>query len=86
MEDARMQSRFPEVFALPPADKLRLLEELWDSLAANPEDIPVPDWQLEELQRRRAEYENDLGNAMSWEEAKEAIRKGQANARTRLPD
>jgi putative addiction module component (TIGR02574 family) len=41
-----------EVLALPPEDRLQLVEDLWDSLAAEPEAIPVPDWHREELDRR----------------------------------
>ena len=39
-----------EILRLPPSDRLKLLEEIWDSLAA--EDVPVPDWHKEELDRR----------------------------------
>jgi putative addiction module component (TIGR02574 family) len=41
-----------EVLALPREDRLQLVEDLWDSLAAEPEAIPVPDWHREELDRR----------------------------------
>jgi putative addiction module component (TIGR02574 family) len=46
-----------EVLALPPEDRLQLVEDLWDSLAAEPEAIPVPDWHREELVRRDQEKE-----------------------------
>jgi putative addiction module component (TIGR02574 family) len=41
-----------EVLALPPEARLQLVEDLWDSLAAEPEAIPVPDWHREERDRR----------------------------------
>jgi putative addiction module component (TIGR02574 family) len=41
-----------EALALPPEDRLQLVEDLWDSLAAEPDAIPIPDWQREELDRR----------------------------------
>ena len=37
---------------LPLEDRLQLVEDLWDSLAAEPEAIPVPDWHRGELDRR----------------------------------
>ena len=41
-----------EILQLPPSERLRLVEEIWDSLAATPENVPVPDWHKEELDRR----------------------------------
>ena len=37
------------VFDLSPSEKLQLVEDLWDDLAAVPQSVPVHDWQLEEL-------------------------------------
>jgi putative addiction module component (TIGR02574 family) len=31
---------------------LELVEQIWDSLAATPEAVPVPDWHRAELDRR----------------------------------
>ena len=41
-----------KVRSLRVADRLRLLEEIWDSLAETPEAIPVTDAQWKELARR----------------------------------
>lgn len=41
-----------EILQLPPAERLELVEEIWDSLAATPEAVPVPDWHRAELDRR----------------------------------
>jgi putative addiction module component (TIGR02574 family) len=32
------------VFDLSPAEKLQLVEDLWEDLAATPEAVPVHDW------------------------------------------
>jgi putative addiction module component (TIGR02574 family) len=64
------------VFELSFSEKLQLVEDLWDHLAATPEELPVHDWQKEELARRKANHLNNPGAAASWEEAKERIRKG----------
>ena len=40
------------VFDLPPSEKLQLVYDLWDDLAGD--DVPVHDWQKEELERRKA--------------------------------
>lgn len=54
------------------ADRLRLLEEVWVSLSANPEAIPVPDWHRGELDKRLAVPELD-DQARPWDIAKSEI-------------
>lgn len=53
---------------LPISEKLRLVEQLWDDLAASGERIPLPDWHREEVERRAAELEADPSIALSREE------------------
>ena len=36
------------IFDLSPSEKLQLVEDLWDDLAASPESVPVYDWQKQE--------------------------------------
>lgn len=45
-------SLLDEILHLPPADRLQLVEEVWDSLAASTSDVPVPDWHRPELDAR----------------------------------
>ncbi len=61
------------VFKLSPEEKLQLVHDLWDDLAANPENVPFPDGLFEELERRRAEHEAHPETGMTWEEAKRRI-------------
>jgi putative addiction module component (TIGR02574 family) len=70
-----MIAEFAPLFQLSVPQKLELVEELWDSIAASPADLPVPDWQKEELERRKAAYLKDPQSAVPWEEAKERIRR-----------
>lgn len=59
---------------LSPAEKLQLVEDLWDDLARTPEAVPVQDWQVEEIERRQAEYANDPASGSSWEEVERRIK------------
>ncbi|MGL4461617.1 MAG: addiction module protein [Planctomycetia bacterium] len=53
-------------------DRLRLLDELWDSLT--PEDDPeIPAWHRDEL-ARRLEAAKDPKNFLTWEEAKTRLK------------
>jgi putative addiction module component (TIGR02574 family) len=62
------------IFDLSPSEKLQLVEDLWDDLASAPAEVPVHDWQLEELERRKANLMKNPGSALSWEEVKRRVR------------
>jgi putative addiction module component (TIGR02574 family) len=62
------------LFDLTPPEKLQLVEDLWDDLAANPAEIPIHDWQKEELSRRKANLLSKPSSAALWDEAKARIR------------
>ena len=44
-----------EILHLPAAERLGLVEDIWDSLTASAADVPVPDWHGEGLDRRLAD-------------------------------
>ncbi|HUT10958.1 MAG TPA: addiction module protein [Thermoguttaceae bacterium] len=49
-----------ELRALPPAEKLRLVELLWDDLGDSTASIPLPDWVDREAARRRDEMRDPM--------------------------
>ena len=63
------------IFDLSAAEKLQLVEDLWDDLAAAPADVPIHDWQKEELARRKANLMSKPDSGVSWEEVKTRVRK-----------
>ena len=65
-----MSTVLKDVLSLSPADRLQLLEEIWDSLAATPEAIPVTDAQRKELARRRRAHARSPRAGKSWEEVR----------------
>ena len=56
---------------LSPAERLRLVEELWDSLT--PADIPLTPAQAEELDRREALHRANPGRGRPWREVLDEI-------------
>ncbi len=60
----------PEILGLPAAERLRLVEEIWDSLAAQPSSVPIPDWHRTELDRRLASSDADGGEGQAWDDVK----------------
>jgi putative addiction module component (TIGR02574 family) len=62
------------LFDLSPPEKLQLVEDLWDDLAATPAEVPVHEWQKEELARRKANLTNNPSSGVTWEGLKARIR------------
>jgi putative addiction module component (TIGR02574 family) len=62
------------LFDLTPPEKLQLVEDLWDDLAATPSDVPIHDWQKEELARRKTNLASRAASAVSWQDLKARIR------------
>ena len=63
-----------EILELPVAERMRLVEAIWDSISAAPESLPLTPWQREELDRRLAEYEADPASGSTLEEVFARIR------------
>ena len=56
------------------AERLQLVEDLWDSIAAQPEALELTEAQKEELDRRLAEHRADPGSAIPWDEFQTQLR------------
>ena len=54
-----------EILRLPADDRLRLVEEIWDSLASSPDQVAVPEWHRGVLDKRLAEPKPDY---LTWEQ------------------
>ena len=63
-----------DIGSLTPEERLSLLEELWESLAATPEAIPLTDAQRAELDRRLDELEAEGPVGIPWDEVLSRIR------------
>jgi putative addiction module component (TIGR02574 family) len=55
-------------------EKLQLVSELWEQIAESDESLPIPDWQKEELDRRKKNLEANPQSGIPWEEARRRIR------------
>ncbi|MGI8785216.1 MAG: addiction module protein [Acidobacteriota bacterium] len=55
-------------------ERLALIEELWDSLAGQPEELPLTQAQRQELDRRIDEMDGDDTLGIPWEEVLRQIR------------
>ena len=63
------------IFDLSPSEKLQLVEDLWDDLAASPSDVPLYDWQKKELEQRKLRLMSNPESGISWNEIKRRVRR-----------
>jgi putative addiction module component (TIGR02574 family) len=52
------------------AEKMRLLESVWESLRAHPTDVQSPDWHREVLEDRKRRLEDGRATVSTWADAK----------------
>ena len=66
------------IFDLSTSEKLQLVEDLWDDIAAEPDGVPVHDWQKQELARRKANLRENPASGLRWDEVKRRVRANNA--------
>jgi putative addiction module component (TIGR02574 family) len=57
------------------AERILLVEQIWDGIAAEPEAIEVTQAQRDELDRRLAADDADPSAGASWDEVKKRIQR-----------
>jgi len=62
-----------EILELDVAERIRLLEVAWDSIAADPDAVPLTQAQKEELDSRLGDYHRDPSPGSSWEDVRKRI-------------
>ena len=60
------------ILQLPPDQRLQLVEKVWDSLAASPDEVGVPPWHRDELSRRLADSTAKAN--ISWQDVQDRLR------------
>jgi len=56
------------------SEKLRVLEEIWDDLCRNAQDIPPPAWHADVLRARENRVREGTSQFTAWDQAKRNIR------------
>jgi len=62
-----------EISRLTPAEKLQLVAELWDDLAACEDRLPIPTWHEKLLAEDQVRYQANPTEGSSWSEVKARI-------------
>lgn len=57
-------------------ERIRVVQIIWDSIAASPEMVPLTNADREMMEQLVAEDDAEPGDVVSWPEAKAQIRRG----------
>lgn len=63
-----------EIDKLELSEKLILVEDIWDSIAASNLELPMPEWQKKELDRRYQEYKQGKTELHDWKMVHDELR------------
>ncbi|MBM4141586.1 MAG: addiction module protein [Nitrospira sp.] len=63
----------PQIKKLGVAEKILLIEDLWDSISSDESAIPVPQSHIKELNRRLARHKSTPGKLLSLNELQKRI-------------
>lgn len=64
------------ILKLPVAERIKLVEAIWDSIAVRPEDVPLGDAQRAIIDQRLAEHLNNPDDVVTREEVLAQARRG----------
>ena len=56
------------------AEKLHVLEPIWDDLCRTPDDVPSPSWHAGVLEEREKRVREGSSQFVDWSKAKQDIR------------
>ena len=63
-----MDTLVAEILEMSVAERLRIVEDIWDSIAADSKDLEISNELRLELDRRLKAYESDPAAGVTWEE------------------
>jgi putative addiction module component (TIGR02574 family) len=66
-----------DILKLSVAERIQLVEDIWDSIAAEPEAVALTEEQRQDLDRRLAEQEANPGAGRSWADVKARLRRSE---------
>ncbi len=63
-----------EILRLPVSERIDVVQQIWDSVAADADAVPVKPEQREELDRRLKEHQENPDDVVEWNEVEKRIR------------
>ncbi len=69
-----MNTQLSEILQLSVAERIQLVEDIWDSIAVVPDAISLTDEQQAELERRLEAYQANPSEGISWNDLNNKLR------------
>ncbi len=70
-----MSTELKDILELSVAERIQLVEDIWDSIAAVPESLSLTEAERQELDRRLEAYAENPNQGISWDDLKKKVRK-----------
>ena len=70
-----MSTQLTDILQMSVAERIQLAEDIWDSIAAVPEALPLTDAERQELDRRLEAYAQNPDEGIPWDELREKVRR-----------
>ena len=68
-------SQLEQILNLSVEDRIQLVEAIWDSIADDPDSLPVTGAQRAELDRRLAAHQQDPKATRSWPQVRDELKR-----------
>ena len=75
-ESGAMSTRAGDILELSIAERMQIVEDIWDSIAAVPEAVPLSEELKKELDRRLEDYHLNPDAGSPWIAVRERLRSG----------
>ncbi len=69
-----MNTEFEPLFKVSRAERLQLVEDLWDSIVQEDGELPVSGEKRDELRRRKERFLQHPSSGRTWEQVKQRAR------------
>jgi len=70
-----MSTQLTDILQMSVAERIQLAEDIWDSIAAVPEALPLTNAERQELDRRLEAYAQNPDEGIPWNELREKVRR-----------
>ena len=68
-----MNTQVAEIFELSVAEKIQIVEDIWDSISNAPEELTLSEAEKSELDKRLESYKQNRNEGIEWETLKKNL-------------
>jgi putative addiction module component (TIGR02574 family) len=68
-----VNAQLASILGLSVTERLEIVNVIWKSITNEHAELPVPQWQIAEVERRSAEMDANPALGISWEDVKKRV-------------